>query len=350
MEKERNVSGYPSILGAGLVCLDIIDSIENRYYNGGSCGNVAAALSFLGCSSSVLLNNYTDIAGQILLKNLEMLGIERITFKNRYYMTPRIIEMFYESDEGVKHKFVNKCPDCKSQLPSISLFTEKQVSDINVENYNMFYSDRSSKGISALRRLFNENGAWTIYEPNSSRNIAALIKNAKESHIVKFSSERITESVSEKIRDSCNDAGTVLIVRTAGSKGLYFCYRKRDNKLSNWIHLDAQPVANFVDSAGAGDWCTAGLLFVLGRKHKKRPKFLSMNEVISALQFGQALSAISCSFVGAQGIFYVDLHKHQDRTFHDIFAKESFKKYQLSNYQHCETSNVCPTCLMPKLN
>lgn len=335
----------PSIIGAGLVCLDIIQDIGSvRYLNGGSCGNVVSGLSFLGWKASVLTGHYCDSASRILDSNFRQLGVERIETGHKCVSTPRIIEHLCE---GGEHKFLLSCPECGKNLPRIKPLEEKVAQSLRiVKKYDVFYTDRSSHGIKLLRNMFKTNNSWTMYEPNSCRNLEAFMNNSLESHLVKFSSEKIPYYLAERLRvDATSKGSTVLIVRTEGKSGLYFSYRKRDKNMSQWIHLDAQPVADFVDSSGAGDWCTTGLLFSLINRHRKSRTWLKQLDVIASLQYGQALAAISCAFLGAQGLIYADAVEKLS-FINDKTPKPSFIKLQPASLSTVE-KRYCPTCLLP---
>jgi hypothetical protein len=63
-------------------------------------------------------------------------------------------------------------------------------------------------------------------------------------------------------------------------------------------------VSSIKDTAGAGDWCTAGLLHHLGRSGTIGLRGIKTVELHSALRLGQALGAWSCGFEGARGGLY----------------------------------------------
>ena len=338
----------PSLFGAGLVCLDIIKTDgKTYYYNGGSCGNIAAALSFLGWNNAVLVGKYRDEAAKILNHNLEMLGVQKVEINSGSSATPRIVEELLNGP-GERHRFSLTCPECGRELPRLSSMDEKDIRHLDLKEFNVFYSDRASKGIVLLRKVFESKGAWTVYEPNSSRNIKSLIENALDSHIVKFSSEKVSAKTANTIKDDAINGTTVLIVRTMGENGLEFSYRKRGNKMSQWIHLDVHPVPNFVDSAGAGDWCTTGLLYSLVNRHRYSKNYLTKQEVIASLQYGQALAAISCCFIGAQGLIYADTDINEDVGKSLLTSRKEQRLNNLKPANPPENSNndFCSFCLL----
>ncbi len=343
-----------NILGAGLVCLDIIKERSTTFYlNGGTCGNVITALSILGWNSSVIINNYTDKAGEIINRNLNYTGVKQIKAGNRRYCAPRVIEeLVRDNYKYINHRFFTTCPECGKKLPSVKPVSKNFVNTISnlVEDFDVFYADRCSPGIDLLKETFKKKNGWVIFEPNSTRNFSAFIKNALNSHIVKFSSERISISSANKLKEAAAKSAIVLIIHTIGKDGLYFCYRKKDKKISKWIHLPSQPLPNKVrDTSGAGDWCTTGLLHVLINNNRKVKKWLPKEEIISSLQYGQALAAISCAFIGAQGLIYAnDINENKDNneSFKNIFnhRNNNIKPVYLPKKTGLR---LCNTCLMP---
>jgi len=340
----------PSILGVGLVCLDIISSEEGptHYYNGGSCGNVISALSFLGWNSSVITDDYSDLAQQIVERNFKKLGVNQITTKRHLDKTPRIIERLINKDgKYIDHQFISSCPNCDEIMPAIKPLDKKAVEFISrdTKKFNVLYADRASAGIQLLREKFNKQGAWSVYEPNSSRNVKAFLDHSLESHIVKFSSEKISERLAEDLRKKAKHGTTVLIVYTKGAHGLSFSYKKRDKTMSEWMHLPSQPVPEYVDAAGAGDWCTTGILIGLIGKNPSQRTWLTRDEVVASLQYGQALAAISCAFIGAQGLFYAEDGDRHFRTIdNDVKQKNKIKPTKLPSDARNE---LCDFCLMP---
>lgn len=298
----------PQILATGLVCLDIIKQPNStQYLSGGSCCNVVSALSFLGWESKVITSHFSDEAGSIINENFKQIGVKQLETRH-HSPTPRIVEQLYDANGNRNHQFLLVCPQCGSKLPKAKQIDVRDAMEIprNFITANVFYSDRSSAGIRFLKDVLSKDGSWIVYEPNTARNLSTFINEALTSHIVKFSGEKVGLSTSELLRSKATTGVTILIIRTLGKDGLVFTYRNKNNKMSDWIHIDAQPTIELVDSAGAGDWCTAGLLFNLIANNKKNRSWLTKDEVVAALQFGQALSAISCAFVGAQGLLYAN--------------------------------------------
>src|SRR5690606_5053259 len=59
------------------------------------------------------------------------------------------------------------------------------------------------------------------------------------------------------------------------------------------------------DTSGAGDWCTAGLIYALLTNRALKPISIGESDIAKALIFGQALASLNCMTVGARGLLRV---------------------------------------------
>ena len=92
----------------------------------------------------------------------------------------------------------------------------------------------------------------------------------------------------------------LLEVQTLGAKGLRF----RRSRKGGWVSVPAVNPALLVDTCGAGDWCTAGLLNQLAAIGIPGVEQASTIELRNALLVAQALAAWNCGFEGARGGMY----------------------------------------------
>ncbi|KJU82222.1 ribokinase-like domain-containing protein [Candidatus Magnetobacterium bavaricum] len=121
----------------------------------------------------------------------------------------------------------------------------------------------------------------------------------------------------------------------------------KDMEISKWIELPPQPVIKPVDTSGAGDWCSTGLLFSLLNTSNAGKRLFDRDELIAALQYGQALAAISCLFVGAQGLIYEEtpLPNNNSPVVNELIrAKRRKVVYEITQEN---MSNICSLCLLP---
>jgi len=105
------------------------------------------------------------------------------------------------------------------------------------------------------------------------------------------------------MEEVCADPGPLLIIETHGSAGLRFLSRLGGSS-GRWQVSESLPASKVVDTAGCGDWCTAGIIAMLGRHGLEEFLKTSSDRLLEALRFGQALAAWNCGFEGARGGMY----------------------------------------------
>lgn len=162
---------------------------------------------------------------------------------------------------------------------------------------DVFFFDRVSAAIKEMATEYRKRGALIYFEPSSGGRQAELVEALKLAHIVKYSEDRM-HGLLGALRHL---TGKRLEIETLGAKGLRF-RRIGDGDAPAWKTRRAFKVRALRDAAGAGDWCTAGLLYQLDWKNGREFSDLADEELESALVFGQALAALNCQHVGARGL------------------------------------------------
>ena len=170
--------------------------------------------------------------------------------------------------------------------------------------YKVLYSDRTSSGIlAAIDNVTSHDGIF-FYEPNSAKFNSLFWKTINRARIVKFSNDRVDKISAEVIRNSCSR--TNLIIYTKGSYGLDFTYRYPNGKMSPWVEVPSIFHSSVIDSSGAGDWLSAGIIDELCRWD-----FTCLDELLICEDFirevflsGMRYSQLCCESIGAQGVFY----------------------------------------------
>jgi len=99
-----------------------------------------------------------------------------------------------------------------------------------------------------------------------------------------------------------------------------------------------------VDTAGAGDWTTAGLVAKVARDGE-----IQMDGLDDALRFGQALAAVNCATIGSRGLMGLTTDAALRR------ARRALKDGSVTTEPRMRTTTVasappgaCATCLMPR--
>lgn len=312
-------SGRPLVCsGSGFVALDIVFSERSnipKYWAGGSCGNVMTILSYFGWRSYPVARLGHDPSGERVLEDLRHWGVKtEFIERDSSISTPSVVEKI-RVKSNPKHIFELRCPRCGRALPrrkSISIESAERVTQ-QIPKCHVFYFDRASKGILTMAKHHREAGALVIFEPPRFRQGDKLFDECvNTAHILKHCYNSSLEK---------NEKAKIPIeIQTMGEKGL----RYRTSLFGSdeeWTTMPSFPVYDLVDTAGAGDWCTAGIVHVLGEEGVS--KKLTREKLETALRLGQCLGAINCYFEGARGLMY-SLQKKSLLAVIDMMMKDTF--------------------------
>lgn len=294
-------------VGAGLVTLDIVVEKETPdeciVRSGGSCGNVLTILSFLGWESYPVCRLGRDNAAKIVLKDLARFGVDtRLIRQESLASTPLIIEGIQSTKNGNRTHFYRlRCPRCGNYLLKYRTISQEMTEQAlrEVNRPKVFYFDRISRGIIDLAASFREQGALVVFEPSGVGDENLFVEATHLSHILKYSQERLSDA-----SGLLGDTGIPLEIQTLGRKGLRYRRRRRNKMDGSWRFIPAFEVNSVIDEAGAGDWCTSGIIHSLGRYGASSFWRTRSVGIERALQLGQALAALSCQFTSARGVMY----------------------------------------------
>lgn len=291
-------SPAPSCIGTGLIVLDVVLNEHSKPLigTGGSCGNVLSILSSLGWKTYPLARIGHDINSRYLLQDLKRWKVKtNYITREQNLATPVIIERLTHDRTDATHAFEFKCPNCGADLPKNRLIDEKTVlMSKKIPSPEVFYFDRTSETILDAIRERKEAGALIVFEPCSHRIRDSFYEAVKLADIVKYSSREFSNHVLINKNQ--------LEIQTLGSAGIKFRVNRKNT--SDWKVIDAYPLDKIVDTAGAGDLCTAGIIHRLGQYARRGFLEASDLEIENALKFGQALATLGCNFKGARGHMY----------------------------------------------
>jgi sugar/nucleoside kinase (ribokinase family) len=291
----RPETSEPGCVGIGFVAADIVEgSAEEFVAAGGSCGNVLAILAWLGWKSVPVGRMGQDWASKVIRKDFAALGVEETFLSTeRGIQTPIVIQRFVQEKSGRRvHRFSLACPECGGWLPRYRASTLGQAAEVVNSKIvpKVLYMDRISPAAVHLATWAKEQGALVVFEPSSIADERQFQRAVDLCHLLKFSHDRLGH-----VRDLRETQGPKIIVETCAEKGLRFRWR------GHWTELSAFQTPRFLDGAGAGDWCTAGLIHRLGSGGAKTLETLQKPRLLAALRFGQALAAVNCGYEGARG-------------------------------------------------
>jgi len=288
----------PTVVGCGFVAWDVVLESSSVAYTGvgGTVGNVMSIMAFLGWHTIPVVRLGADSAGAKVLSELVALGVDtRRVSLHRDVATPVV----YQLNTGTEgdHGFTFKCPHCgQARRYSDALLSDLgKTTEAAPVRGDVFFFDRLTESSVLLAEQAMANGALTVFEPSAAGNDDILFARAlRASQIVKYSAERLATSVMPEL-----GVGFVEI-QTLGAAGLRFRMRSIDPA---WITISSIRLDAVTDTAGAGDWCTAGFLHLVSR-HLRGGLLsdLGYNEVYAALRGGQAVAALNCQHTGARGL------------------------------------------------
>jgi fructokinase len=165
--------------------------------------------------------------------------------------------------------------------------------------HQVFFFDRVSRGALSLARASAQHGALIVFEPNGVKDGRLFREALQVCHIIKYSHERVGPF---RMLDKCE--GRKLEIETLGDEGLRYRLLEGRGRTARWKELGPYPLSDFKDAAGAGDWCTAGILYSLGQHGAAGLAQAGTRKIEHALSLGQALAALKCRYEGPRGIMY----------------------------------------------
>lgn len=303
VKKIQNVDA--TCVGTGLIALDVIvngkPSTPAKLCAGGSCGNVLSILAFLGWDSKPIGRLANNKASEKLFDDFLNFNVNTsLISTSNDGTTPIIIHRILKDKDGnPKHKFEFRVPETNAWLPmykpvlasSVDALIEKQP------NSNVFYFDRVSRSTINLAKYYKSIGALVVFEPSSMKEDKQFMECIEIPHIIKFSSDRI-KNYSELFQVPI----APLEIETLGKDGLR--YRMKSDLNPVWKIIPSFKFDNIIDSAGAGDWCTAGIINELGINGVESFNKSQKKDIEKALLIGQVLGGINCNYDGARGIMY----------------------------------------------
>ncbi|HUN01593.1 MAG TPA: carbohydrate kinase family protein [Niabella sp.] len=338
----------PVCFGVGLVALDVIlngsPATLPKLSAGGSCGNVLSVLGFLGWNSYPIARLANNRAGDELVKDLKRWHIHTDHLhRNEDGRTPIIIHRIKRDKQGKPvHRFEFKDPETGSWLPQLKPVTKSVAAEVLQGNVSpeVFYFDRLNPGTFELAKNLKEQGTIIFFEPSSIKDRDQFEQFLEVTDILKYSHERLPNYKALFRSPRC-----FLEVETRGKEGLLY----RSNNHANPTHWHTIPgfvLEDIQDAAGAGDWCTAGIIHLLCLEGRQKFFKTEAKRLHRALLFGSVLGAMNCFYDGARGLMY---HYSREQLLSDveyfitnngIDAKEMVKSPRIDISTHLKFSDL----------
>ena len=333
----KKVQG-PRCWGTGLIAMDIVDLETSEFAAaGGSCGNLMAILSWFGWAATPVARFGDDPAGRHVRHEFDALQVDLSLISSEAKgETPIIIQRFVTDKNGRRtHRFSLSCPECGAWLPRhrpITLHQAKSLAE-SKQRPKAYYFDRVSPGALWLAETAREKGALVVFEPASVGDEIKFLRAVDLCHVLKYSHDRLGY-----LPDLAISKSPKLIIETQGQDGLQFRWRNR------WAHLNAIELDNPIDAAGSGDWCTAALIHCIGQNGRVGLNKLRKDELVAALQTGQALASINCQYYGARGAMMVLTLRDINRRLEYLTGRADYYSDQTTMPAGIEPPAFCRRC------
>ncbi len=272
-------------------------------FAGGSCGNVLTILSFLGWNSSIVARIGQDLAGKELEGDLERWSVNtRMLIREESARTPVMFQRNFDDRAGHRqHRFSRYCSRCGEwavRYRPVRL-RELDAASAEIPSAEVFYFDRVAPGNLEMARKARAAGSLVVFEPSGVKEPRLFEECLRLAHIFKYSDARFDSHT-----DLVSAALVPVEIETRGEDGLRVTLRQKGS-IATSEDMPALPAPRLTDAAGSGDWCTAGLIHRLVNERITADNLYDASaDIVRALRFAQALSAMNCAFEGARGAMY----------------------------------------------
>lgn len=292
----------PTIAGTGLFALDVVLRLDGSMASprlGGSAGNVLAILGAFGWSTVPVGLLGDDLAAEMICRDFSLVGADtKWLLRSNTCTTPVIFQHQLKSvsgQAGATHRFTFACPSCGTRRRP--RWEDHAESLLPVHGAppaaSAFYLDRPTRLGVRLAEHYARQGATVVFEPSAVGDDEDLFACAvRVASIVKYADERLPGLSAFELGPGAVE------IQTRGADGLRF---RSSGGGSSWTELGAYRLPRVHDTAGAGDWCTAGLLFELF-SHRGAPRRIDTEVLSRGLAFGQVLATLNCFTEGARGL------------------------------------------------
>lgn len=282
------------VAGTGFAVLDRIYEAGRKTAEalGGSCANVLWSLAMLDRRVVPILSLGNDKVGASLVEEFKSAGADTRYISRRCDLLSPILVQHLDRI-AARHHFVSICPETKERLPRYTAVRDTDVTAARtiVGACRVFYSDRLNESIVQAMEGTAFAGGVVFFEPSRIDDQALFERALKVTSILKYSSDRIDARLAER----CSN-GDIYSIVTLGAGGLELRHGGR------CLRSPAAPVRKLVDTCGAGDMVTVGVVDRLLQATTKAAA-LDFGAMIEGARAGQRLAALNCAYVGARGVF-----------------------------------------------
>ncbi len=232
-------------------------------------------------------------------------------------------------------------PSCGAGLPSYRAMRLNTLREpLEQVRADVFFFDRVSPASIQAASKFASEGSIVFFEPSGVGDPRLFQKAIEVAHVIRYSHQRVREMAELPSRPNPS-----LEIETLGDEGLRYKVR-RDNRMSGWKSLPSLAAPSIKDTAGAGDWCSAGIISMVGAKGRSEFEKCSALQLEAGLRYGQALAAWACGFDGPRGGMYETSKVALKKTVQGILAglTPEAPRHPSSSRANETASFVCLEC------
>ncbi|HOL56721.1 MAG TPA: PfkB family carbohydrate kinase [Spirochaetota bacterium] len=289
----------------GDVLIDLIKDRKSFDFSpvcGGSIFNTAVTLARLSINVDFYSYIGNDFWGNFIIEKMREYKINSENVKRIDDYKTALAFCIINRDGNATYDFYRQNSKVKMDIKNIvnsSLFYYGSIFSILNENRN---------NVKKMINIAKKNNILIMYDPNirkkhlnSKKSKKYIYENFKSSDIIKCSIEDLANITNiTKIEDGFNFLSQfkpILAIITDGSNGSYAKLRG-----GNIIKAEAIKIRNIVDTIGAGDNFSAGIIYFLIKKSfLNKEKILTMNEniLLNLLYFANKCAGFSLKSKGA---------------------------------------------------
>jgi fructokinase len=285
---------------------------------GGSCLNIAVAMSRLGSPTGFVGGISTDMFGKMVVDHL---AASNVSLRHARHSDNETTLAFVRLVNGEPHyAFYDEATSAQLWTYDSTLFSFNEIEALHVGSTTLINEPAATEYLKLLR---DAKGRTTLsFDPNcrpslvrdKAKYLARMAEFSAIADIVRMSDLDFDFLFGgDDFQGKANEVlagGVVLFVVTRGGEGVIAWHAT-----AGQVEVPA-PAVKVVDTIGAGDTFQGSLLVALreaGRIERPALETISRDELAAALAFGTRCAAVTCSRAGANPPWKSEISPNQDR-------------------------------------